>query len=317
VIRVVKTDGILPAGPRELAHFDGLEVDFVDRPCLTEDALIAECSDAAALLVIREPITSRVISALKSCRVISRFGVGLDNIDIAAATAAGIKVTNVPDANTDEVSTHTLAMMLSLIRRLPRYDSAVRAGRWFAMSDGAGMMRTENMTLGLIGCGRIGRDVLRKAAVFGFKTLVHDPGLDAGTIARLGATGATLEEVLRQSDIVSLHIPLTPHTTRLLDGRAIALMKPNAIIINTSRGALLDEAAVGAALMDGRLGGAGLDAFVQEPIERNSRLLEAPNTIFSPHAAHYSEQSVAETCRKAFANVAAVLRGQPALHPVN
>jgi D-3-phosphoglycerate dehydrogenase / 2-oxoglutarate reductase len=317
MIRVCKTDGILTTSPEALAHFKGLDVDLFDEPCLTEEALIAHCSDAAALLVIREPITRRVIQSLRKCKIISRFGAGLDNIDIPAATAAGIKVAYVPDANTDEVSTHALAMMLALLRRLPRHDASVRQGRWTPLLDGAGTLRPTSINLGLLGFGRIGREVARKAAVFGFRILVHDPQFAAATVQAAGARSVSFEELLAASDILSLHLPLTSSTAGLIGRAALAALKPNAIVVNVSRGGLIDEAALAAELTSGRLAGAGLDVFGAEPPDRSSPLFGAPNTILTPHVAHYSEQSIAETLSKGFANVAAVLHGRAPAYPVN
>jgi D-3-phosphoglycerate dehydrogenase / 2-oxoglutarate reductase len=317
MMRVVKTDGILTTTPAALAHFAGLPVEFVDRPCLTERELIENCADADALLVIREPINEKVIRSLQKCRIISRFGVGLDNIDVPAATARGIRVANVPDANTDEVATHALALMLSLARRLPKYDASIRAGRWTPLADGAGTLRPKNMTLGMLGFGRIGRDVARKAAAFGFGILVHDPAVDSDTVRAAGYEPGTFEDVIRESDILSLHLPLTTATAGLISRDVIRKMKRGAILINVSRGGIIDELALAEALVEGRLAGAGVDAFSTEPLDPASPLIRAPNTILTPHSAHYSEQSIAETLSKAFANVAAVLKGQAPRYPVN
>lgn len=317
MIKVLKTDGILPVGEEDRATLAALGVELVERECLTEEALIDAGKGAAALLVLREPVTARVIASLDACRIISRFGVGLDSIDVEAATAKRIVVTNVPDANVDEVSTHAMAIILALIQRLPQFDRDMREGRWRSLAIGAGMRRTCDLTLGLVGIGQIGKLVAMKAAPFRFKLLVHDPYASNEAITQLGGVRCALDELLGAADIVSLHIPLTRETAFLIDARALSLMKRGAILINVSRGGLIDEQALAAALSDGRLAAAGLDCFESEPPERTNPLFQHHSSIFSPHAAHYSDRSITECVSKAVANVAAVLGGARPPYQVN
>jgi D-3-phosphoglycerate dehydrogenase / 2-oxoglutarate reductase len=313
---IVKTDGILPTGPVQLAFFDGLDARFEEKTCLTEEALIEQCAEAEALLVLREPITARVIAALPRLKVVARFGIGLDTVDVPAATAAGIAVTNVPDANIHEVASHTLAMILSLVRRLPQYDAAIRAGRWDPLGVGAGMTRIDRQTLGLVGFGKIGRLIATAARALGFRVVAHDPMLAAGA-AEDGVSIVDLPTLIAEADIVSLHVPLTDATHHLIDAAMIARMRAGAILINASRGGLIDESALAEALVAGRLGGAGLDTFVNEPLEADSPLRRAPNLILTPHAAHFSRQSSQETMDKAFADVGRVLRGETPIYRAN
>ncbi|MFV0253643.1 MAG: C-terminal binding protein [Beutenbergiaceae bacterium] len=313
----MKTDGLLSVDPEQRACFDGLDVDLVEAQLLTEDALIETCADADALLVLREPITRTVIEQLQRCRVISRFGVGVDSIDLEAAAQAGIVVTNVPDSNTEEVATHALAMILHLNRRLADFDRGVRDGNWDAMSIGAGIQRPAATTIGILGLGRIGRLVAQRAQALGFAVIGTDPMLTASQIADLGVTGTDIDTLLGTSDMVSLHVPLTDQTRLLVDADRIASMKPGAVLINVSRGGIVDEDALAQALVEGRLGGAGLDAFAAEPPPAEQPLLRAPRTVFSPHAAHYSEQSYADVRTRAFADAAAVLRGASPRYPVS
>jgi D-3-phosphoglycerate dehydrogenase len=316
-MKIVKTDGMLTVEPEQLAYLEGLGAEFIEKTLLTEDELIAECADADALLILREPITPRVIAALKKCKVIGRFGVGLDTIDVPAATAAGMMITNVPDSNIDEVSTHALAMILSLVRRLKTFDTAVRAGRWKALADGDGITRPDRQTLGLVGFGQIGRLTAKKAKAFGYQIIAYDPYMPADRIAAEGATPVSLDELVSQADIVSLHIPATPETTNIISADKIAMMKPGAILINVSRGGLVDETALAEALRSGKLAAAGLDTLAQEPPSPDNPLLGIDNLLLSPHAAHYSTQSYAEVRNKAFADVAAVLKGEKPKYPVN
>ena len=316
-MKIVKTDGMLAVEPEQLAYFAGIGAEFVEKTLLTEDELIAECADADALLILREPITPRVIAALKKCKVIGRFGVGLDTIDVPAATTAGIRITNVPDSNIDEVSTHAMAMILALVRRLKRFDTAVRAGRWTALSDGEGITRPDRQTLGLVGFGQIGRLTARKARAFGYEIIAYDPYMRSERITAEGAKPVSFDELIASADIVSLHIPATPETANIISSDVIGRMKDGAILINVSRGGLVDEAALAEALKSGKLAAAGLDALAQEPPSPDNPLLGVENLLLSPHAAHYSTQSYAEVRNKAFADVAAVLRGEKPKYPVN
>lgn len=307
---VVKTDGMLEVEEEQLACFEGLDIEFIEQECLTEETLIAACREADGILALREPFTARVLAELKQCKVISRFGVGLDSIDLSAAAQAGITVTNVPDSNTEEVATHALAMLLHLNRKLHTYDAALRAGNWDPMQIGAGIQRPGHTVLGVVGMGRIGRLVAQRARGLGFQVWAYDPFLDEQECARLDVRPVSLDLLFAEADAVSLHVPLNEETRNLVGARRIAGMKRGAVLINVSRGGLIDEEALAEALTSGHLAGAALDAFAQEPSPPDNPLLRAPNTLFSPHAAHYSHQSYAEVRTKAFAEVAAVLRGE-------
>lgn len=308
MIKVVKTDAIIPVLDRYTALFDGLDIDFVTAPCETEDELIAACRDAHAMLVLKEPVTARVIGALERCRVISRFGSGVDNIDVDAATAAGIDVKIVPDASVEEVSTHAVAMILALVRRLPRYDRSIRNGVYSALRDGGSIRRTNAMTVGLVGIGRIGALAARKLAPFGFTLWGHDPYASDEQLRALGVERRALDDIVAGADVVSLHAPLTSETANILSAERIAAMKQDAIVVNVSRGGLLDETALAAALSAGRLAGAGLDAFAIEPLPDDSPLRAAPDLLLSPHAAFCSQEAFHEVVFKAFDNVAKAFR---------
>jgi Phosphoglycerate dehydrogenase and related dehydrogenases len=316
-MKIIKTDGMLTVEPEQFAYLEGLGAEFVEKTLLTEDALIAEAKDADALMVLREPITARVLSELRNLKVISRFGVGLDSIDVEACTRAGVQVTYVPDSNIDEVSTHALALILSLARKLKTYDSAVRKGRWFAMDDGAGIARPSKQVLGLIGFGQIGRLTAAKAKAFGYEIIAYDPYMPAEKISAAGANPVSLEELLGKADFVSLHIPATPETRNIISADALEKMKKGAFVINVSRGGLVDEAALAEAIRSGHIAGAGIDTFEKEPPSPDNPLLALDQVIVSPHAAHYSTQSYAEVRSKVFADVAAVLRGEKPKYPVN
>jgi len=316
-MKIIKTDGMLAVEPEQLAYLEGLGAEFVEKTLLTEEALIAEARDANALMVLREPITARVLSELKNLKVIGRFGVGLDSIDVGAATQAGVQVTYVPDSNIDEVSTHALALILSLARKLKVYDGAVRKGRWLAMDDGAGITRPDQQILGLIGFGQIGRLTAMKAKAFGYEIIAYDPYISAERISATGARPVSLDELFAQADFISLHIPATPETRKIISIEALRKMKKGAYVINVSRGGLVDETALAEAIQSGHIAGAGIDTFEKEPPAPDNPLLTLDQVIVSPHAAHYSTQSYAEVRSKVFADVAAVLKGEKPRYPVN
>ncbi|MBP1846560.1 D-3-phosphoglycerate dehydrogenase [Rhizobium petrolearium] len=316
-MKIIKTDGMLAVEPEQLAYLEGLGAEFVEKTLLTEEALIAEARDADALMVLREPITARVLSELKNLKVIGRFGVGLDSIDVGAATQAGVQVTYVPDSNIDEVSTHALALILSLARKLKVYDGAVRKGRWLAMDDGAGITRPDQQILGLIGFGQIGRLTAMKAKAFGYEIIAYDPYISAERISATGARPVSLDELFAQADFISLHIPATPETRKIISIEALRKMKKGAYVINVSRGGLVDETALAEAIQSGHIAGAGIDTFEKEPPAPDNPLLTLDQVIVSPHAAHYSTQSYAEVRSKVFADVAAVLKGEKPRYPVN
>jgi D-3-phosphoglycerate dehydrogenase len=316
--KVVKTDGgflSLVDGDHEVLA--GLNARIEELDCSTEEALIENCRDAVALLVLREPITAHVLDHLTECKVVARFGVGLDTIDIDAATKRGIRVTNVPDANASEVATHALAMILSLVRRLPQFDRATRRADWKVAEIGRGMRRVEQLVLGIVGLGRTGSRLAVAGSAVGFKVIAADPFASDDAIRSYGAQPVTFDHLIESADVVSLHVPLTADTKYLISREVIGIMKSGAILVNVARGGLVDEAALLDALSSNALAGAGLDTFEREPLPTDSFLLAAENLILSPHAAHYSLEANRETIRKAFEDVARVLRGESPEYPVN
>jgi D-3-phosphoglycerate dehydrogenase / 2-oxoglutarate reductase len=262
-----------------------------------EEQVIAGVSKVlpAALIVQWAPVTAAVLDAAPGCRFICRLGIGFDMIDVAAATARGIAVANVPDYCVDEVVAHTLAMALSMLRGLGQLDVAVRAGRWSASTAYPLAATPADTVMGVVGLGRIGTKVAAQARALGFDVIAHDPYavLDAG--ARL----TSLEELLSAAHLVSLHAPLTPQTRHLIRADTIALMRPGALLINTCRGGLIDEKALAGALAAGKIGGAALDVFEAEPLPADSPLRSLPNVLLSPHAAWYSPASLARLPRQA------------------
>lgn len=235
-----------------------------------EEALCADVAEMDAILV-RHPITQRVIEAGKSLRVIARHGVGLDYIPVETATERGIPVVFTPDANTESVAEHALGMMIALAHNFPRADAAVRAGNWEERHNILGV-DLRNRTLGLIGCGRIGGRLAEICQVaFGMEVLVHDPGIAAEVLQVRNLTAASFEDVLVKADFLSLHAPLTPATKGLIDAAALTRMKPTAYLINAARGGIVDTVALAEALDAGDLAGAALDVFPEEPPHQATR----------------------------------------------
>lgn len=272
------------------------------------EELIELAPQADAVLTCWKPVTSEVLEAAPRCTVVARYGVGLDNIAVERATELGIVVTNVPDFCVDEVSDHTLALILALRRHVQSFARQTSAGVWDNTAAGP-MHRLRGQTLGLVGYGRTGRAVAAKARALGMQVLAFAPSR-VGVAGEPGVRFATsLEEVLSAADVVSLHLPSTPQTRKLIAARELGLMKPNAILINTSRGVLVDGAALARAVDEGTIAGAGLDVMAEEPPDPEDPLLSSEQIIVTPHAAFSSEESTAELRRRASRHVADVLHG--------
>lgn len=284
--------------------------------CQSEEEIIALAERADAVLNCYAKVTARVIGALRCCRIIARYGIGVDNVDLAAATRAKILVTNVPDYCVDEVSDHALALLLALARRVVAADRDVRRGTWDVVAY-AGIRRLRGQTLGLLGFGRTAKALASKAQALGMQVLAADPYVNGEAMARHGVRAADLDTLLREADVVSIHIPLSPETRGLIGEPELARMKPTAFLINTARGGIVDENAVAAALAEGRLAGAALDVLATEPPPADHPLRQAPNVILTPHLAFYSRDSVVELQTKAAEEVARALRGEPPRSPVN
>lgn len=285
---------------------------------LEDDAEIpAAVRGADAVIINLQPLGAAAIAQMRGCQVISRYGIGFDNIDLPAATAAGIWVSTVPDYGWEDVSDHALALFLACVRKLTFADAAVRGGRW-GVPRNRKSYRIRGKVFGLVGYGGIGRALFRKLGGLGLeRILVADPYVPDSEIEAAGGVPADLDALLRESDFVSLHVPLSAATHHLIGADRLQAMRPSAILVNTSRGSLVDEAALAAALADGTIAYAGLDVFEEEPLPAGSPLVGLDNVILSDHAAYYTEESLVELKTKAARNVREVLEGRPPLYPVN
>ncbi len=313
---VVVTDSVFPTlepARRVLAQV-GAELQLAEA---SDPGKVMELArKAEAVMVTYMPITAEFIGQLQRCRIIARFGIGVDNVDVVAATRAGIVVTNVPDYCVDEVSDHALAMLLALARRLLPADRMVRAGIW-SVSALTPIHRLQGRVLGLVGFGKIARALARKAQALGLEVLAYDPYLSPEAIEAYGARPASFDELLEHSDFISIHAPLTPETRHLFNEEAFDKIKPGAFLINTARGPIVDERALLRALESGRLAGAALDVLEQEPPPADAPLLRRKDVLITPHIAFYSEESLVELQTKAAEEVVRVLQGQAPRNPVN
>lgn len=305
----------------ELAH---VGADLTEIEGQRPEEILAAAEDCDALLVVSSSIPCEVIARLKKCRVISRLGAGTDKIDIAAATRMGIVVTNVPDFCLNEQAEHTMALLLSFHRRLSFMINAMRTGNWTARSH-PGVHRLAGQTLGLIGFGASAQAIAVRAAGFGLRlqAWVRNPDKYLRIATQFSVTLMPLESVLTQADYVSLHLPLTAETRGIINETRLKLLKPTAVLINTARGALVDEAALIDALRAHRIGGAaldvfdGIDVFAEPGVPSTHPFFELDNILLTPHCAGSSVESSVDSKTRGARNAALVLSGQRPPHVVN
>ena len=295
---------------RDMAEAAGIRfTSFNHRRNCTADEIIAHGAGADGIITSYGRFTAAVIGALPSLKVISKTGTGVDNIDIAAATANSTVVCNVPGYGTEVVSDHAIALTLAVLRRINELDADMRAGVWnFRRRRPLGQVT--GRTFAVVGYGYIGRATAVKAAGLGFSVVVWDRRCAPGTVTAEGFPCLGLDDLLRAADVVSFHTALTPETRHLLNADNIALLKEDAVVVNTARGAVIDTDAVAAALAAGRLWGAGLDVFEDEPLSPSAAIRTAPHTVLTPHAAYWSEESAAELRRRCTQNAIDMVLGR-------
>lgn len=311
--RVLLTD--LPWGNSEIERkiLEPLGAEIVEADESDETSLIESARDVDAIATCWAQVTDSVLDAAPDCRIVARMGIGLDNIDIASASRRGIPVTNVPDYCVEEVADHTLALLLALTRGVGFFHGQTKRGI-YDLQAGPAMHRASTMTLGLIGLGRIGRAVARRAHDFGFTIIAHtSSGRSHGTDCRM----VDLATLLRESDVISLHAPLTDATKHIIGEDALAHTKSTAYLVNTSRGGLVDHQALQAALQSGRIAGAALDVFDPEPPDLNDPLFCDERVIATPHAAFVSEEALVDLRTRVAGQIADVLAGDRPENVVN
>ncbi len=293
---------------QELAR---VNAQVVPARCGTEEETIAATRDADGILNRSAPITRRVIEALERCRVIVRYGIGVDTVDVQAATEHGIVVANVPDFCLEEVANHAIMLLLACAKKLIRLHDAVRDGDWERRREILRPMgRVAGQTLGLVAFGKIPRAMVPKARALQMRVLAYDPYVSPTTVHQYGALPVEFDALLAQSDYVSVHTPLNDETHGLFGEREFRAMKPTAFFINTSRGPVVEESALIRALEAGWIAGAGLDVFEQEPVRPDNPLLKMANVVLTPHTASFSDEAFAELPRRVGEEAARVLNGQ-------
>ena len=315
--KIVVTDDRYKDYEEEKKTLESLNIELVIADCRTPEEVIEACRDADGILCNLAPIPAEVIDKLQKCKIISRYGVGYDNVDISACSAKGIVVANVPDYCAEEVSDQALALLMGCARKIARRDAQVRNGEW-NIGNKDPIYRMAGKTFAFLGFGMIARCLYRKIKGLNFaKILVYDPFIDEETIQSFGAEKADWETAFKSADFISVHMPLNEKTRKSINKEAFALMKKTSIIINTSRGPIIDEEALIAALKTGQINSAGLDVHEKEPMDKDDPLMEIENCILTDHIGWYSEEAMAELKRKAAENIRDVLIGLPPKYPLN
>jgi D-3-phosphoglycerate dehydrogenase len=304
--QVVITDCDHGSIDEEKEEFEGIGAELTLAQVNKEEDLIRVCKNADGLLNQYALLTRKVFENLPKCKVISRYGVGVDSVDLKGATDLGVIVANVPDYCMDEVSNQTISMILTLLRKTAFLDQKVKSGHWdFRL--GIPIYRTKGKTLGLIGSGKIGLEVAKKFSSFNVKVISFDPYLEK---APEGIELTDMGTLLKESDFISIHCPLNDATRHLIGEHEFRKMEKKPIVINTSRGPIIDEKALIEALKEGRISGAGLDVLEKEPPDSENPLLKMENVVLSPHIGFYSIESISELKRRAAENVVDVLTGK-------
>jgi D-3-phosphoglycerate dehydrogenase / 2-oxoglutarate reductase len=315
-VKVVLTDQVFPTTDTERAILGevGAELVVLDDP--SAESIRAHAADADALLNTYAAIDRVTLEHLDKLRIVARYGIGVDNVDLEAARERGVIVTNVPDYCVEEVADHTFALLLAVVRKVMSGHTHVTGGGW-GIDPLRPIHRLRGQTLGLIGFGNIARAVAVRARAFGLGIATYDPYLpDEVLHAQDAKRAGSLDELLETADMVSVHVPLLPETRGLIGADALERMRPGAVLLNTSRGPIVDVEAVIATLRAGRLGGAGLDVFPTEPPDGRS-FADVPNLVVTPHAAFYSDEAITESQTKAARNVVSALRGEEPAYRVN
>lgn len=314
---VVVTDYTFPSLDLEEAIIKPTGASLVGGQCKTPEALIPHVATADVVITQFAPVNAQVIAAMQKAKAIVRYGIGVDNVDLAAAKERGIPVCNVPDYCIDEVADHTLAFILSLTRQVVPNAVLIREGKWGLATPVDGMRTLRDQTVGVVGFGRIGREVAARLAPFKCKRLVFDPMVPAAAIDSTGCYAVSLDDLLAHSDIVTLHCPSTAQTKRLLNATSIAKMKRGAAVVNLARGDLIETAALAAALQSGQLSTAAIDVCDPEPIPADSPLRSLPNVVAAAHIASVSPKAV-KALRETAASIAAMaIRGENLPNVVN
>jgi D-3-phosphoglycerate dehydrogenase len=315
---VVVTDFTFPDDLQlERAILEPLGCIVTGTQCRTAQDVAVATREADFVLTQFAPVTAAAIAAMTRARQITRYGVGVDNVDLEAARARGIPVYNVPDYCVDEVADHTLGLILSLTRQIARVSAGVKAGRWSSPPPLASFAALRDLTVGVVGCGRIGRAVIERLLPFRPTLLAYDPVVPATAIAALGCEPVSTADLFARSDLITLHCPSTAETRRMVNARSIAQMKDGVLLVNVARGTVVDQPALIAALRSGKIGGAALDVFDPEPVEAESPLLAMDQVVLTSHIASASPRAALTLRQHAAHTIALALRGEHVPYCVN
>ena len=315
--RVVVTDYTFPHLDRERSAAEAAGAIFEAHQCRTPED-VAEAIRGADMAIVQFALAdAQAINGMAEGGALIRYGIGFDNIDVAAANDRGFPVGYVPDYCIDEVAEHSVSAMLALLRKLPALNVSVRNGAWQAVAIARPLKPFAQTTVGFFGFGQIGRAVHARLKPFGFRFLVADPALTEGDAAALGVTQTSADEMCRQADAISLHAPANAHTHHFFNAARFATMQPHAVLVNSARGALIDERALAAALSDGVIGGAALDVFETEPLPADSPLRAVTgNLLLTPHAAWYSDAAIGQLQQLVADDISNHLEGRALRKPV-
>lgn len=316
-LKVIVTDDRHGSYDVEKSVLDSIGAELIVENCVTSDEVLSACRDADAVLCNLAPMPSSVIDGLNSCKVISRYGVGYDNVDVSACTSKGILLCNVPDYCTEEVSDHALALLMACARRVARRDFQVRSGMWNICRKEP-IYRIAGKTIAFLGYGKIARCLHRKTIGLEFKrTLIYDPYIEKSLIAGMGGIESDWKTIFSEADFISVHLPLNDHTRQIIGEAEFGMMKSTAVLINTSRGAVIDESAMVKSLSESKILAAGLDTFETEPLPIDSPLRSLENCVLTDHVGFYSEESLEELKQKAAENICDFFKGKNPKYPVN
>ena len=321
ILKVVITDYDYGDVDVERPVIEGAGFELVAAQCKSEEELIEVAHDADAVICQYARVGEKTINAFTNCRLIARYGIGVDIVDVEAATRRNILVTNIPSYCVDEVADHAMAMLLACIRKLQTYNEASRAGiwRWQAAQP---IHRMRGRTMGLLAFGKIARTIAERAKPFGVQLIAYDPYVAEEDFVPYSVAPVSFDELIEQVDYLMIQVPLTPETEGMIGEKELKKMKPTSVLINTSRGPLVDNDALYRALKEGWISAAGIDDTVEEPAKKkdwkpDNPLFQLDNIIITPHSAYYSEESIHEARLRASEEVVRVLSGNPPLSPVN
>lgn len=307
--KVVVTDHLFPSLAEEHEMFSRMDTELVEGQCRGEEEVIALSRTADAILNTYAPMTEKVIDAMERCRVIVRFGIGVDNVAVEAATRRGIMVANTTEYCIDEVADQAMALLLACARALFPAGKIAHEPKW-DLNRLPRLNRIRGQVLGLLGLGHIGSAVAARAQGFGLRILAHDPYVSEEAARQRGVQLVDLNTLLTEADYLSIHVPLNPETQGMIGEEAFRKMKPTAFLINVARGKIVEQEALCKALQQGRIAGAGLDVLEEEPPGPSEPILQLDNVIITPHSAWYSEEARAQMRRRAVGQVVSVLRGE-------